>query len=261
VKYSGRAILLALLVSTLGLVAPASALPGPKYEFPEHSSPGVEMELKEASREKRGKMTNVYYNLFTKGLTPGQTLNLYTWVWTVSNGLLSQAGFQVEPDGKVVCSQPSEGDVSAEESKHWCQATLNETTLAAVGFQQGQALRIGLISTDGQQKGFAEIIPFPIETEDRGCRLFAERVSENADSWFVTGDGFKPGDSVHYVLKRPGNSMEEGDAKLTEMGRLALMVRPPKSGTPSGTVTVKVEASTCNPVLRFKWGVSAMELP
>jgi hypothetical protein len=85
-------------------------------------------------------------------------------------------------------------------------------------------------------------------------------VSENADSWFIKGDGFKPGDSVHYVLKGPGNSME-GDVKLNEKGRLAFMVRPPETGTLTGTATVKVEASTCKPVLRFKWGVSAIELP
>ena len=260
VKHSARASLLALLGSALSFVAPAWALPGPKYEFPEHGSPGVEMELKEASREKRGKVTYVYYNLSTRGLTPGQKLNLYQWVWTLSDGLLSQAGFEVNSDGKVICSKPPEGGVSGEESKHWCQATLEETTLAAAGFQRGQAFRLGLISADGQQKAFAESMPFPIESEDQGCRLFAERVSENADSWIIKGDGFKPGDSVHYELKGPGNSME-GDAKLSEKGGLALVVRPPKSGTLSGTVTVKVSASTCRPVLRFKWGVSAIELP
>jgi hypothetical protein len=173
-KYAARVISLALLGSSFAFALPASALSAPKYEFPENSTPGVEMVLKESTREKRGKVTWVYYNLSTKGLTPGQTLNLYQWVWTLSDGLLSQAGFQVEPDGKVICSKPPEGGVSGEESKHWCQGTLEETTLAAVGFQRGQAFRIGLISTDGQQKVFAEITPFPIESEDRGCRLLAE---------------------------------------------------------------------------------------
>jgi hypothetical protein len=240
--------------------APASAAPGPKYEFPDGSLPGVEIELREASREKHGKVTYVYYNLSAKGLTPGQKLSLYQWVWTLSDGLLSQAGFQVDADGKVLCSKPPGGEVSGEEAKRWCRGTLEETKLVAVGFQRGQLFRLGLISSDGQQKAFTESIPFPIESEDGGCRLSAERWSENADSWVIKGVGFKPGDSIHCTLKGRGNSME-GDAKLTEKGRLVLMVRPPKSGTLSGTATVEVEASGCAPVLRFKWGASAIELP
>ena len=117
-----------------------------------------------------------------------------------------------------------------------------------------------MISADGEQKAFVETIPFPIEIEESGCRLHAERLSENADSWFIVGDGFKPGDPIHYAIKGPGNT-QEGDAKLSDKGGLAFTIKPPSSGTLSGSVTVKVEASTCKPVLRFKWGTSAIELP
>ena len=178
-----RAILFALFASFLVGVAPASSRTGPTYEFPEHSSPGVEMKLKEVGREKHGKITYVFYNVSTKGLTPGQELNLYQWAWSLRDGMLSQAGYEVDPDGKVICSKKPEGVASEEESQHWCQGALEETRLAAVGFQRGQAFHIALISKDNQQKAFAEITPFPIESEDKGCRLnFLSRRSLSTSS-------------------------------------------------------------------------------
>ena len=250
---------LACLALSAALASPPSAPPGPKYEFPSNSSSGVELMLKETRREKRGKVPYVFYLLSAKGFTPGKELNLYQWVWTTSNGILAQSGFQADDSGKIICPNPA-GETASDEAKSRCRAPLDETNLAAAGFQRGQVFRTGLISADGQQKAFVETIPFPIEIEDKGCRLHAERLSENADTWAIVGEGFKPGESVHYALKGPGNS-SEGDAKLTDKGGLAFMISPPKSGTLSGSVTVKVEASTCKPVLRFKWGVSAIEFP
>ena len=248
-----------LLLGAMGLAAaPASAATGPTYEPPSETSPGVKVELKESGREKQGKVTFVYYNLSASGLAPGQQLNLYQWVWTTKNGVLAQAGFQVDAAGKVVCSKAPEGEDRSQEAKRWCQAPLEETKLAAAGFLAGQSFRLGLISADGQQKAFVETIPFPIESEDRGCRIHAECLSEKADAWAIYGEGFKPGESVRFDLKGPGGS-QKGEAKLPETGKLAFIIHPPKEGPLRGSVTVKVEASTCKPTLRFKWGVSAME--
>ena len=255
-KISARAILLVLLGSNFVSIAPASSPRGPRYDFPERSSPGVGMWLREASRDKRGTVTHIVYNLSTMGLTPGQELSLYRWDWVMSDGVLVLAGFRVKPDGRVTCSKPPERGISEEEIKHWCHGDLDKVKIDAVGFQPGRALRIGLISTDNQQKAFAEIIPFPIESEDRGCRLVAERLSEDAGTWAIRGDGFMPGEVVHYVWKGPGNSLKR-DVTVTEKGGLALMVRPPGSGADGGTVTFKVKAAACEPILRFSWTVMA----
>jgi len=69
---------------------------------------------------------------------------------------------------------------------------------------------------------FAEAIPFPIESEDKGCRLHAERLSEEADAWSIVGEGFKPGDYIRFVAKGPGGS-QKGKAKLTDKGSLELI--------------------------------------
>ena len=258
-KSSSCLILLGLFSTLISSPDPLAAPPGPKYEF--QSTPGVELKLNEVKREKRGKVTYVYYNLMAKGLTPGQNLDLYQWVWTLSDGVLSQTGYRVDSDGKVICSTPEEAHPGEEKSKQWCRGTLGETRLGAVGFQWGQAFRVGLISPGGEVKGFAEVFPFPIETDDQGCHLTAERVSEKADAWSITGDGFKPGDTVHWVMKGAAGS-HEADAKLTDKGKLAILIRPPESGGASGgSVSLKVEASRCKPVLHFKWGISAIEFP
>jgi len=257
-EHPARTMALVILGLAFPFTTSVPAVTGPKYEFPSNTSAGVHLELKETSREKVGKVTYVYYQLSASGFTPGKTLNLYQWVWTLKDGILAQSGYLVDDSGNVGCSKQQSGD--AEEAKRWCQSTLDETKMAAAGFQRGQVFRVGVISADGEQKAFVETIPFPIEIEENGCRLHAERLSENADSWFIVGDGFKPGDSIHYSIKGPGNT-QEGDAKLSDKGGLAFMIKPPSSGTLSGSATVKVEASTCKPVLRFKWGTSAIELP
>jgi hypothetical protein len=254
-KISPRAILIILLASNFAFIAPASEPRGPWYDFPEHSSPGAGMWLREVSREKRGGVTHVFYSISTAGLAPGQDVNLYQWDWVMSDGILALAGFRVEADGKVICSNLEDG-VPEEEARHWCKGALDKTKIDAIGFQPGQALRAGLISTDRQQKAFAEVVPFPIESEDHGCRLVAERLSEDAGTWTIKGDGFRSGETVHYVWRGPGNSLK-GDFKPTDKGTLAIMVRPSSSGTIEGTVTFKVHASACNPILRFRWAVMA----
>jgi hypothetical protein len=255
-KVSVRAILLVPLGSIFGFIALAFTSRGPEYDFPEHSSPGVGMWLREASRDKRGTVRHVVYNLSAMGLTPGRELSLYRWDWAMSDGVLALAGFRVEPDGRVTCSKPPERSISDEEIKHWCHGDLDKVKVDAVDFQPGQALRIGFISTDNEQKAYAEVIPFPIENEDRQCRLVAERLSEDAGTWAIRGEGFKPGEVVHYVWKGPGNSLKR-DVKVSEKGSLALMVRPPASGAEGGTVTFKVKAGACEPLLRFSWTVMA----
>jgi hypothetical protein len=188
-------------------------------------------------------------------------LKLYQWVWTTKNGILSQAGFRADADGNVICSKLAEGQSSSEEVKTWCAArACRRQTMAAAGFQRGQIFRLGLISSDGRQKAFVEDVPFPIEIEENGCWLAAKRLSEVADAWAIEGRGFTPREHVHWSIKGPGNAME-GEANLTEKGTLVLVIRPPKSGTLTGSATVKVEAASCRPTLRFKWGVSAIELP
>ncbi len=136
---------------------------------------------------------------------------------------------------------------------------LDEIDLNAAGYLRGQIFMLGLISTDGEEKGFVETIPFPIEAEDHGCRLAARRLSMRADAWLIEGDGFRPSEEIRYVLKGPGGK-SRGTAKLKETGKLAMTLSPPDSGI-SGSMTVTVEASACKPVLRFKWGLSAIEYP
>ncbi|HEU5182065.1 MAG TPA: hypothetical protein VFW45_14870 [Candidatus Polarisedimenticolia bacterium] len=255
--------MISLVCAFLGLsitaAVPESSPEGPRYEYSSKNSPGVELKLKEMSREKRGKVTFVHYKLSATGFNPGKELSLYSWVWSTKNGNLSQSGFRVDDAGKVACPQPEPPKVS-ETPKTQCQAGLEENDINAIGFLAGQVYMLGLISPDGEQKGFVEVIPFPIEAEDRGCRLQAKRLSLNADTWLIEGDGFKPEEAIHYAFKGPGGSYE-ASAKLKETGKVAFTITPPDSGTLHGSVTVTVEASACKPVLRFKWGISAIEFP
>jgi len=66
-------------------------------------------------------------------------------------------------------------------------------------FTDGEWFGIALISTDRSVKGYAEVIPRPIEATKGTCRIWLKRVTLH--SYLVSGEGFEPGEEVTAISR------------------------------------------------------------
>lgn len=225
---------------------------------PAMSTPGDSLELKETGRKQSGAGTEISYQLIARGFTPDMQLTLLRWplnqpVGGVMSGVVvDSSGTAVCGGGSSVASPPANSLAFQAPS---CAKTITPGTPITITTPaaKGEAIRIGLISSDRKHAAATSVVPFPIEGADKGCKLDVILGAKDAQLVLIKGEGFQKDTSYTLGTEAFGqkNSL---NATINDKGRFTAAVTPWMPGHEVGDTVVYYQSSTCTPTVQFHWG-------
>lgn len=253
---------LAQLRAALSRLATMEANWGPKM-----SHRGMSLTLKETGRKQTPNGTDVSYELVGTGYTPDMQLTLIRWPL---DGRIESvmSGIAVNAAGVAVCGVAAPGpsaptDVKPSLTKGTvpastvpsCTRTIKPgtpITLTATA-AKGEAIRVALVSADHSHGAAASAVPFPIEGQDKGCKLEVIRGSKNAELVLIEGSGFQQDKT--YTLGSESYGVKNGiAANIKPDGTFVTALLPAIQGHPTGNTVIYYQSATCTPTVSFDWG-------
>jgi len=221
------------------------------------STAGISLTLKETNRSKTPAGTEITYQLTGTGFPAGEKLTLLQWPLN-GNVQPTMDGITMDTSGTAICTPSAPAadaaagatpDALACEKTSKANAPIEIKTTAA----QGEAIRVALVTADKKKGAAGSVIPFPVNAEDKTCKLYMMLGTKDADLVLVEGDGFPANtavtlESTSYDDKHPVN------AKADAQGHLLVAILPGVKGHDSGQLTITPQNAACAPSLTFPWG-------
>jgi hypothetical protein len=231
---------------------------------PKVSSAGITLAMKEVSRAKTPSGTQVTYRLTGTGFPPGARLTLLRWALNRNELTPVMDGIVIDASGAAVCGEPlpalssktdAPANAPAKAAAVDCSKTMQVnapveiTTTAA----KGEAVRVALLTDDKKGGAATSAVPFPLESEDKGCKLQALLGSKDAELVLIEGDGFKTSDNFTLGTETFGQKTTLG-TKPDAQGHFVAAMTPYVQGHDSGDTVVFYQSDVCTPTLSFHWG-------
>ena len=229
-------LVLGVTLAGLAAVQPLAEW-GSKY-----ATPGVMLTVSELRRDTKGGKTIVVYKLTTSGLPQDKVYTL----WSKELGREAEApwsGLRLDTSGNVLVEQSGKA---------------GEFRLTLSEYARGEPLEVMLVSNDRTQRGYARIIPHPIEAKGSSCRLSAQVGSQRGDVFGILGEGFEPGEEVVTESRSNGEVVQSKQVIPTD-GKFGVVVTPGVTGKQSGTASFTVTGKNCTVSLSYEWGPSALK--
>jgi hypothetical protein len=248
-------------------VASAQANWGPKA-----STPGITLTMKEVGREKTAAGTQITYQLTGTGFPASARLTLVRWplnqpVTPVMDGIV------IDASGRAVCEAQASATIAATNAPTAdanasassapnpasdglsCLKTLqaNAPVEISTTAAKGEAVRLALVGEDKKSGAATSAVPFPLEGENKGCKLQVLLGSKNAELVLIEGEGFKPNEPYTLGTETYGVKGKLG-AKPDASGHFVSAITPYQEGHESGDTVVYYQSDSCTPTLSFHWG-------
>jgi hypothetical protein len=268
------AVLMALLcVSASGqsnnasfkeLSAQAPELVRLQNEFEQTVPPGVSVRAREVYRKGTpGKDLEVGYNIVLTGVPPGTTFRQAQFPVNSDKAVAGISGISLNKDGLMICA----GRTATQ-----CHNGSKVDDPVLFDEQQplkGEPRRSVFLAPDLRIP--VTLLPDPIQSVDKGCRLSAIRLTARFELAYIEGSGFPPNSDVHVRFsddQDAGASVvsDEGAISVAHPGETNLAVRSDGAGAiqtatlfnvsrhPKGLETVQVTDSNCSPKISYEWG-------
>jgi hypothetical protein len=247
------------------LAAQAPELVRLQNEFEQTVPPGVSIEAREVYRKgTSGKDLEVRYNMIVKGVPPGTALRQVQFPVNTPKAVPGINGITLNSDGLMICA----GRTPA-------QCHNGDKLDAPVVFVQQN-----LLKGEPRRSVFLapnlripiSVVPDPVQSEDKGCKLSAIRLSAKFELTKIEGSGFPPNSDIHIRFsdsESAGVSLISSDGKIApaHAGDTFVAVKSDRTGAiqtetlfntlknPSGLETVEVTEPRCSPKISYKWGV------
>jgi len=207
-------------------------------------SVGATMTLKEVSRESVNGATGIKYHIFVTGMPKDKLYSLVAVSFDLRPVTYLQ-GITLDDSGMAICAGRPEtcGDSSKPNDP------VEPILLAA----KGEPKRFGLISSDGQNKAFVSVTPFPIEGKDRGCSVDVTLLLAHGEAVLIHGAGFQSNATVN-VVTQSENEKASGDLKSDSNGEVYYIELPYVKGKTDGQAQVTLTSQACAPSVSYKWG-------
>jgi hypothetical protein len=201
------------------------------------NSPGAHLQAKEVARGNNGGLV-VSYELYADGFVTDRFDLVTIPVSPEPEPVSAGSDLILAKDGKVL------------------DGPNDPRTLIFPNFIPGEPARIGLISKDGKERAFVNIVPNPIKTTDHGCSLDVIRVLPRFELAFVEGTGFPPNADVDFEVNSLGE-IHTGKVKSDSTGYISTAVMPFVKDKAKGQVKLLATAPMCKPKLSFHWGTAS----
>jgi hypothetical protein len=247
---------------------------------PKASSPGITLTMKEISRQKAATGTIITYQLVGTGFPPGVRLVLLRWPLN-QNVSPTMGGIVIDASGTAVCgppaptlnaesNAPASGSSAGSTPKPGQQgATANPGAITATPCTKtmqanapveitttaakGEAIRVALIAEDRKNGAATSAVPFPLEGEDRGCKLDIVLGSKDGELVLIKGSGFKA--DVPFTMGAETFGQKSTlTPKADAQGNFVAAMTPFVPDHDSGDTVVFYQSDACTPTLSFHWG-------
>jgi hypothetical protein len=227
---------------------------------PAASAQGMALNLKEVNREKTASGTSITWQLTGVGFTPNMQLTLVRWPLN-QNVAPVMSGITVDASGTAICSgTPATPATPAPDTKTQPQApSCTSTTKAGAPVEvtataaKGEAIRVALVASDQKSGAAVSLVPFPLEGEDKGCKLSVIRGSKDDELVLLKGEGFKQ-DATYTLGTEAAGVKHPLNVKLTPQGTFIAAMTPWVPNQESGDTVVYYQSATCTPTVSFHWG-------
>jgi hypothetical protein len=234
-------------------------------QFEQMVPPGVSIEAREVSRKgTSGKDLEVRYNIYVKGVPPDSTFRQIQWPVDREKPIGGMSGITLNGDGLMIC---------AGRTPEQCHSSMQldaPVAFAAQGRLRGEPMRF--IFTSGNLRIPISFVPDPVQSEDRGCKLSAIRLSAKFELALIEASGFPPDSEVRL---RPSNGGTPGVISMFDGKETALTAEAPTgvvqktdakgafqatllnntAKNPTGVEALEVTSPGCSPKITYEWGV------
>ena len=135
------------------------------------------------------------------------------------------------------------------------QETVDEKTEFDVGIQaaNGEPLRFVLRTKDNKFMEPGTLIPFPIASADKGCKLESRLAVPEGQAILIYADGFPPNSDL-VVRGDSSGELKESKHKTDATGHVAFMELPFVVGKDTGTLKVAIATKECSVSTDIPWG-------
>jgi hypothetical protein len=123
-----------------------------------------------------------------------------------------------------------------------------------------EPMRYLLSSMDGQLKVFGTLVPRPVVSEDKGCRLEARVAQPGASAVLIIADGFPAKARIPLVLESEG-VIESGILDTNADGHAVMADFPYVPGKAQGVFRASAEGPNCIPTVVLPWGAATHAAP
>jgi hypothetical protein len=188
------------------------------------------------------------YRVYAEGAPENKIFGFATW--QLNQNLAYDAhDIYVNGQGLLMIHKPnSEQELSL-------SAPGDELVVAAT-VASAEPVRYLLSRRDGQLLISATLVPRPVLSEDKGCRLEARIAMPDASSVLIVVSGFPAKSQVPFVLESEGLVISQ--VLTTNLdGRAAVAVFPFVPGKAQGTLRASAEGPDCVPSVVLPWGLAA----
>ncbi|HZP05151.1 MAG TPA: hypothetical protein VFB43_09645 [Terracidiphilus sp.] len=189
------------------------------------------------------------YRIYTAGVPEGQPYILAAWSIGADLKDLNvlSSNVYVNRKGLLLTRKPNPDEEDRE--------TVGEDAEYDLGVQaaDGEPLRFVLRSQDNKVLVPGTLVPFPIESTDRGCKLSALLAEPDGEAILIEGDGFPPDSSVlvqGISAGEPRKSKQTVDAS----GHLQFVELPYVVGKETGTLNDTISTKDCTVSVIIPWG-------
>jgi hypothetical protein len=236
-------------------------------QFEQMRPPGISIEAKEVFRKGiPGIDLMVGYNIYIKGAPPDSVFHQIQWPVDREKPFAGFSGLTLNKDGMLICAGRTPGQC------HNGDSLDSPMVFAMKNPLKGEPRRFVFIA--GDLKVPISIVPYPVQSEDNGCKLTAIRLSARFELALIEGSGFPPDSEVRLHM-----SAGEGpaplsvtvndngtavstldtsagvDAKTDRNGVIQTAVLTNTTKNPTGVETVEATGPNCSPKINYKWGV------
>jgi hypothetical protein len=234
-------------------------------QFEQMVPPGVSIEAREVYRKGTpGIDLQVRYNIYVKGAPPDSTFRQIQWPVNRESPVGGFTGITLNSDGLMICAGRTP------EQCHNGTAVDAPIQFTRIKPLKGEPMRFAFIAQD--LKISISFVPDPVQSEDKGCKLSAVRLSAKFELALIEASGFPPNSDL---LMHSSNGDTPGViATIGENGAVA--ATDPASGvpvksdakgafqisilnnttkSPKGTQTIELSAPGCSPKITYDWGV------
>jgi hypothetical protein len=189
------------------------------------------------------------FRVFARGVPEGAQYTVAIWkIGTSAQNLqVMSSPAYVNRRGLLLTRKPSADQEKIESA--------GEGLEFDIGIQaaNGEPIRFALRSKDSTVIALGTLIPYPIESSDKGCKLSALLSAPEANIVLVAGDGFAP--NADLVVK--GDSAGEpkqSKHKTDSNGYVQFAELPYVVGKEAGVLTDTIETSDCSVSVQVPWG-------
>lgn len=118
---------------------------------------------------------------------------------------------------------------------------------------RGEPIRVILATADGKFMVPGTVVPFPIESKDKGCRLEIRLGSPDAETILIYADGLPPNTDVPFQSESAGE-VTQAKFSVNANGHAATADLPYVEGKNSGIVKETLTTKDCSVSAEIPWG-------